>query len=155
MDNKERDWTADLPQTDHIRFFRNTDWSKTSLGPLEDWHATLRTFTTFVLADSRPACLWWGPTSHLTAIYNAHYAPLAGVLHPRLMGATFMEGYPDLWSSICTYFEEAKTTGIGQNYSSAHPLIVERKGYKEEAFFSGSFVPLGPPPNVEGFLNTT
>lgn len=55
----EHDWTEDLPKTDHVRFFRDTDWSKTSLGPLNTWSPTLRLFTGFVLADSRAACLWW------------------------------------------------------------------------------------------------
>jgi hypothetical protein len=61
------DWTAHLPDSDHVRFFRNTAWTRTGLGPLQDWSPTLRLFTGFVLADSRPACLWWGPT--LIAIY--------------------------------------------------------------------------------------
>ena len=155
MHDNEDDWTANLPQTQHVQFFRSTDWSQTSLGPLKEWHSSLRLFTTLVLADSRPACLWWGPIANLTAIYNAHYAPLAGALHPKLMGSTFMEGYPDLWPSISVYFEEAMRTGSGQNYSSATPLIVERKGWQEEAFFSGSFVPLGVPNQIQGFLNTT
>ncbi len=55
----ERDWTEDLPKTDHVRFFRETDWSKSKLGPLNTWSPTLRLFTGFVLADSRAACLWW------------------------------------------------------------------------------------------------
>lgn len=55
----EHDWTEDLPKTDHVRFFREIDWSKSSLGPLNTWSPTLRLFTGFVLADSRAACLWW------------------------------------------------------------------------------------------------
>lgn len=55
----EHDWIEDLPKTDHVRFFRETDWSKSSLGPLNTWSPTLRLFTGFVLADSRAACLWW------------------------------------------------------------------------------------------------
>jgi hypothetical protein len=55
----EHDWTEDLPKTDHVCFFRETDWSKSSLGPLNTWSSTLRLFTGFVLADSRAACLWW------------------------------------------------------------------------------------------------
>lgn len=55
----EHDWTEDLPKTDHVRFFKETDWSKSSLGPLSTWPPTLRLFTGFVLADSRAACLWW------------------------------------------------------------------------------------------------
>jgi hypothetical protein len=53
------DWTTDLPNTEHVRFFRETDWGATPLGPLEHWDPTLRLYTRMLLADSRPACLWW------------------------------------------------------------------------------------------------
>ena len=48
-----------------------------------------------------------------------------------------------------------KRTGQGVHYSSAVPLLVERKGWTEEAFFSGSFTPVGPPHNPDGFYNAT
>jgi hypothetical protein len=69
------------------------------------------------------------------------------------MGSIFQVGYPDLWPSISPYFEQCKTTGRGVKYSSAVSTIVERNGWHEEAFFSGSFVPVGTPV-VEGFINT-
>lgn len=53
------DWTLDLPQTAHVRFFRETDWSRSALGPLQSWDDTLRIFVRLVLADSRAACIWW------------------------------------------------------------------------------------------------
>lgn len=143
------DWTSNLPNTEHVRFFRSIDWSRSLLGPLSTWEETLRLFASFVLADSRAGCLWWGPD--FTAIYNEAYAPLAAQVHPSLMGQTFQAGYPDLWPSIKGYFEEARRTGAGVNYSSDRPLTVERKGWKEEAFFSGSFTPIGPIHNPTGF----
>ncbi|KAJ5055634.1 Pyoverdine/dityrosine biosynthesis protein-domain-containing protein [Bipolaris maydis] len=151
--NEQCDWTAALPQTPHIRFFRNTDWSRTRLGPLDSWSPTLRLFASYVLTDSRAACLWWGDISHLTAIYNDKYVPLAANVHPGLMGSLFQEGYPELWPSVSAYFEQAKSTGIGVNYSSAHSTFVDRKGYREEAFFSGGFTPVGMPGAVEGYIN--
>jgi hypothetical protein len=48
-------------------------------------------------------------------------------------------------------FEESIKTGIGQNVTSDAPLILERNGWTEEAFFSGSFVPIGPPLHPLGF----
>lgn len=149
----EHDWTADLPQTEHVRFFRGTNWAGSHLGPTSGWSPTLRQFTTFVLADSRAACLWWGP--NLTAIYNEAYAPMAAQVHPTLMGSTFAKGYPDLVPSIMAYFDEAKRTAAGVSYSSAAPLLVQRRGWTEEAFFSGSFTPVGPPHQPEGFYNST
>lgn len=148
-DNALQDWTADLPPTEHVHFFRKTDWAHSALGPLQDWSATLRLFTTFVLADSRAACLWWGPS--LVAVYNEAYAPLAAQKHPSLMGSAFRESYPDLWPSISAYFDQCKQTGAGVGYSSSEPLLVERKGWKEETYFSGSFTPIGPPAYPHGF----
>lgn len=176
----EHDWTEDLPKTDHVRFFRETDWKKSSLGPLSTWSPTLRLFVGFVLADSRAACLWWyvyiwklfdlllyrsecrftrHPTDldrgkDLVAIYNAHYAPLACGAHPKLMGSTFQEGFPELWSGIEPIFEQCKTTAAGVNYSSDASLVVERKGWREETFFNGNFVPVGPAHAPEGFYNS-
>ncbi|KAJ4322435.1 hypothetical protein N0V94_002422 [Neodidymelliopsis sp. IMI 364377] len=152
MSSGEHDWTEDLPKTDHVRFFRETDWSKSSLGALSTWSPTLRLFTAFVLADSRAACLWWG--EDLVAVYNEHYAPLACKAHPKLMGSTFKQGYPDLWSGISPFFEKCRTTGAGVNYSSAASLVVERKGWREETFFNGNFVPVGPAYAPEGFYNS-
>lgn len=152
------DWTADLPQTDHVRFFRTTDWSSSALGPLAQWDSTLRNFTRMLFADSRAACLWWcvGADSNLVAIYNDAYKPLASHAHPKLMGTTFQEGYPDLWLSICTYFERARAGGRGIDYSPAESLVVDRSGYREEAFFNGNFVPIGSGPTnqPEGFYNS-
>jgi hypothetical protein len=152
--DRQCDWTAALPQTDHIRFFRTTNWSQTLLGPLDSWSPTLRLFASYVLADSNAACLWWGDITSLTAIYNESYAPLAASVHPGLMGSVFQDGYPELWPTISPYFEQAKRTGAGVSYSSAISTLVERYGYREEAFFSGGFVPVGMPGTVEGYINT-
>lgn len=149
----EHDWTEDLPKTDHVRFFRETDWSQTKLGPLNTWSPTLRLFTGFVLADSRAACLWWG--EDLVAVYNEHYVPLACQAHPKLMGSTFQQGYPELWDGIRPVFEQCRTTAAGVNHSAAASLLVERKGWREEAFFNGNFVPVGPAYAPEGFYNST
>jgi hypothetical protein len=58
-DDDTRDWTLDLPDTPHVRFFRETAWATSALGPLAQWDAALRLFTRMIFADSRAACLWW------------------------------------------------------------------------------------------------
>ena len=80
----------------------------------------------------------------LVAVYNEHYAPLACKAHPKLMSSTFRQGYPELWVGIRSIFEQCRTTGAGVNYSSEASLLVERKGWREETFFNGNFVPVGP-----------
>lgn len=143
------DWTEHLARTEHTRLFRKTDWTRNGLGPLQDWDSTLQLFANFVLADSRAACLWWGPD--FVAIYNEHFAPLCHGVHPTLMGSTYAQGFPELWPHIRLMFAESTRTGVGQNVTSNAPLLVERNGWMEEAFFSGSFVPIGPPHRPLGF----
>ncbi|KAF3048658.1 hypothetical protein E8E11_009810 [Didymella keratinophila] len=69
------------------------------------------------------------------------------------MGSTYAEILPEIWPHIGAMFEESMKTGIGQNVTSEAPLLVERNGWKEEAFFSGSFIPIGPPNRPLGFYN--
>lgn len=90
----------------------------------------------------------------LVAVYNEHYAPLACKAHPKLMGSTFRQGYPELWTGIQPIFEQCRTTAAGVSYSSAASLLVERKGWREETFFNGNFVPVGPAYAPEGFYNS-
>ena len=53
-------WPENLtPMTDHVRFFLETDWSSTSLGPLASWSTTLRLMTQKLFSDPRAACLYW------------------------------------------------------------------------------------------------
>ncbi|CAI6339401.1 unnamed protein product [Periconia digitata] len=149
------DWTEDLPQTDHVHFFRQVDWASSELGPLEHWDDTLRVFIRFLFADSRAACIWWGPS--LVAIYNESYRPLSANAHPQLMGSAFIDGYPDLWDGIKPFFDTARTSGVGVEYSPDSPLIVERHGYREETYFSGNFIPIGngPTNQPQGFYNVS
>ncbi|KAF1933113.1 putative histidine kinase HHK15p [Didymella exigua CBS 183.55] len=146
------DWTQNLADTDHIRLFRETDWTRNGLGSLQDWDSTLQLFANFVFADSRPACLWWGP--EYVAIYNDAFAPMCHGVHPTLMGSTYAESFPEIWPQIRAMCQESIKTGVGQNVTSDAPLLVERNGWKEEAFFSGSFVPIGPHDRPLGFYNS-
>lgn len=53
------DWTLDIPDSDHVRFFRQVDWASSPLGPVSQWASALRLYTYNVFADSRPAVLYW------------------------------------------------------------------------------------------------
>ena len=52
-------WTDVLPPSLHIQFFKDTDWSATALGPLDEWPYLLRQVTRFLMSDSRLATLFW------------------------------------------------------------------------------------------------
>ncbi|TID20341.1 phosphorelay sensor kinase [Venturia nashicola] len=138
---EECDWIEVLPDTEHIRFFRSVDWARTRLGPLRSWNHTLRQSTFQVLADSRPACLYWGVD--YVAVYNAAFVAHAGKKHPAFMGSGFGDdaGFPELFPFIEPMFEQAKSTGIAQDVIET-PMTTERNGYLEETFFTGCFTPI-------------
>jgi hypothetical protein len=60
-------WTEDLPDTEHVRFFKSTKWAETPLGPLEEWGTALKLYTHTVLTDSRPAYIAWSAATVLTS----------------------------------------------------------------------------------------
>lgn len=69
------------------------------------------------------------------------------------MGQPFAFGFPELMPVIEPLFEEAVRLGVAQDVVDA-PMMVERNGYKEEAFFTGNFTPIrGTEGEVEGFYN--
>jgi hypothetical protein len=53
------DWTLDIPDTDHVRFFRSIPWHYSLLGPLPSWKTALRLYVYQLFADNRPSCLYW------------------------------------------------------------------------------------------------
>ncbi|KUJ07023.1 uncharacterized protein LY89DRAFT_692095 [Mollisia scopiformis] len=145
------DWASDLPDTEHIRFFKETDWAATRLGALSTWGIALRLHTMTVMADSQAGCVYWGP-EHV-AIYNEAFMPLAGKTHPKLMGSSFQEGFPELWSAMKSVFEGAKQTRAAVDVVEME-MFVERNSFTEETYFSGNFVPIrGDDGMIEGFHN--
>ncbi|KAJ9118339.1 hypothetical protein QFC22_004255 [Naganishia vaughanmartiniae] len=72
----------------------NTDWSKTDLGPMENWPSSLRTALSIVMAMPGQANLWWG--KELTMIYNDHYASMVQRKHPALFGKSGAEGWAEV-----------------------------------------------------------
>ena len=52
-------WTEDIASTEHVEFFKSVDWSTTNLGRAEQWSNALRLYVHQLLADSRPAIIYW------------------------------------------------------------------------------------------------
>jgi signal transduction histidine kinase/CheY-like chemotaxis protein len=69
------------------------------------------------------------------------------------MGQSFGFGFPELLPFIEPLFEEGVRSGVAQDVVEA-PMMVQRNGYKEEAFFTGNFTPIrGTDGKIVGFYN--
>lgn len=53
------DWTDILPPSHHRQFFKDVNWSATSLGALDTWADHLQQMVRFLMSDYRPAYMFW------------------------------------------------------------------------------------------------
>ncbi|MDQ2773624.1 MAG: PAS domain-containing protein [Acidobacteriota bacterium] len=118
---------------------RSLDWSKTPLGPPETWPQTLKTQINICLNSRFAILIWWGPA--LVMLYNDRYREIIGDKHPVAMGQAGAECWPEIWDMIGPMlrgvFEQGEATWADDLY-----LPLNRKGYREECFFTFSYSPI-------------
>ena len=122
------------------------DWSKTPLGPPEEWSEALRTTVETCLGSRFPVIIFWGP--ELVQIYNDSYRPILGSKHPEALGQTAAECFPEIWDVVGPMLRGVLQTGEA-TWSDDLLLMLERGGFPEECYFTFSYSPAGPAP-VEG-----
>lgn len=117
---------------------RSMDWSKTALGPVENWPQSLRTSVSLCLSSTFPILIAWGPET--IQIYNDSYRPICGAKHPESMGQNFRI----CWETALEVVGDAFTRGEqGEGtYINDQRMFLDRYGYLEEAFMTFSFAPI-------------
>ncbi|HEX7853460.1 MAG TPA: response regulator [Sphingobium sp.] len=123
---------------------RAMDWSRTPLGPPQDWPLSLKTAVRIMLTSQQPIWIGWGP--ELTYLYNDAYRAIIGARHPWALGKPTAEVWSEVWSDIGPMLEQAMG-GVEGTYVEAQLLILERNGYPEETYYTFSHSPI---PNDDG-----
>ena len=72
-----------------------TDWTRTPLGPVDEWPASLRTSLDICLRSRFPILVWWG--DDLVMLYNDAYRSILGGKHPRAMGQPASNVWTEIW----------------------------------------------------------
>jgi signal transduction histidine kinase/ActR/RegA family two-component response regulator len=117
---------------------RTHDWSTSPLGAPAQWPQSLRAVVGLILNSKFPMFVAWGP--ELGFLYNDPYAEILGGKHPSALGRPFQVIWQEIWSDIHPIIVEALD---GQSsYHSNLPLMVNRKGFDEEAWFTFSYSPV-------------
>jgi signal transduction histidine kinase len=121
------------------RLIRAKDWSTTSLGPRSSWPRSLTNSLSMILELPTAAILFWGPDQ--VQLYNDGYAVIMGPRHPRHLGSTFRECWPEAYDAIIPWMrrvlEKGETVEVNQTL-----VPLTRHGFTEEAYFTFSFSPL-------------
>ncbi|MDM0107003.1 PAS domain-containing protein [Variovorax sp. J22R24] len=117
---------------------RSHDWSESPLGPPEAWPQPLQTVVGLLLQSRFPMFVAWG--DELGFLYNDSYAEILGAKHPRALGMRFHDIWSEIWSDISPLIDAAMA---GQAiYREDLPLVMNRKGYDEQTWFTFSYSPL-------------
>ncbi|TPX67093.1 hypothetical protein SpCBS45565_g03998 [Spizellomyces sp. 'palustris'] len=135
--------------TSHLLYTK--DWSKTPLGPMSRWPNSFMTVLSVVLSSTFPMSLWWG--KEMTLLYNDAYVPITGNKHPHGFGTSGREFWAELWPDVVQPIL-GKVWNGETHYEMEQRLFVERFGFKEEGYFTWSFIPIRQENgSVGGWLN--
>ena len=118
---------------------RSKDWSRSVVGPPEEWPQSLRTAISILLNSQFPMFVWWGP--ELITFYNDAYIPIAGKKHPAALGEPGPKVWAEIWDVVGPLAERVMTEGQS-TWSEDQVLYMNRKGYLEETYFTFSYSPV-------------
>ncbi len=118
---------------------RAFDWSQTPLGPVESWPRSLQTTVSIVLGSRYPMFVWWG--EERINLYNDAYIPVLGARHPAALALPGRELWPEIWDvlgpQVDAVFQRGEAT-----WNEDVLLIMERRGFPEETYFTWSYSPV-------------
>jgi signal transduction histidine kinase/CheY-like chemotaxis protein len=120
------------------RLMAELDWSRTPLGPVTGWPQSLRAAVRMLLSSRYPMLLLWG--EEFTQLYNDAYSALIGDKHPAALGGDVRVTLAEGWDVLAPLIDEAMATGVA-SWVPALQLLLDRAGYREEAYFSVSHAP--------------
>jgi signal transduction histidine kinase len=117
---------------------RDFDWAQTPAGPIEQWPVSLKTAVRIILNSRYPMFVWWG--RDLINFYNDAYIPMLGKRHPGALGRPAAEVWADVWPIVGPQTDLVLNKGLS-TWNEELLLVMERKGFTEEAYFTFSYSP--------------
>jgi PAS domain S-box-containing protein len=125
---------------------RSMDWSKTLLGPVDLWSASLQMMVRLLLTNRFPLLLWWGPG--YCQLYNDSYRPMLGTKHPKSMGEPARDCFPEIWHIIGPLIDSPFNGGPAI-WMEDIQLEYQRGDFLEETHFTIAYSPV-PDDSVAG-----
>jgi signal transduction histidine kinase/CheY-like chemotaxis protein len=117
---------------------RGHDWTGSPLGHPRIWPQSLRSVVGLLLESRFPMFVAWG--KELSFLYNDAYAEILGTKHPRALGGRFHDIWSEIWPDISPMIASAMAGEA--TYREDLPLIMNRRGFDEETWFTFSYSPV-------------
>ena len=131
---------------------RDTDWSTTPLGAVEQWPLSLRTLSAMVMTSAHPMFLWWGP-AHVQ-LFNDAYRPSlgSGDRFRHAVGASGPTFWTEIWAQVGADVEAVRAgSGAVSHLDQLVPIL--RNGVIEDVWWSYSYNPVhGDDGQIAGVL---
>lgn len=119
--------------------FKAVDWAKTSLGPMENWPATLKTTLGILFSTQQPMVLYWG--NDYVKFYNDAFIPTMPGKHPFAMGKPAKEVWQEIWEDISPNLKIVMEQGKSTWYEN-QLLPIMKNGKLEDAYWTYSQSPV-------------
>lgn len=142
--------TKDKNSFQELSFFGNSetgklaraiDWSAHTMGPPEKWDQVLKLIINIVMNSRFPMFIAWGKKRIF--FYNDAYVAILEKKHPAAFGNTFNNIWAEIWTDI-----EPLILSVDRGeavYLENLKLIMNRKGFYEETYFTFSYSPIYSP----------
>jgi PAS domain S-box-containing protein len=117
---------------------RAPGWASPVLGAPDSWPQSLRSVVGLMLGAKFPMFVAWGPG--LGLLYNDGYAEILGAKHPAALGSRFDDVWSEIWPDISPLIDAALAGR--PSYHEDLPLLVNRRGFDERAWFTFSYSPV-------------
>lgn len=114
----------------------DTNWSNSSLGPIENWSQSFITIITTSMGSQFPALILWG--KNFITFFNAGYASVLGDKQNWALGKPLKDVWPEAWESLYGMLKEVIATGNG-SWAEDRIYFLNRNGFPEESYFTFSF----------------
>jgi PAS domain S-box-containing protein len=126
-------------QSEMAGLIRAHKWSKTSLGPIEDWSETLLATVNLMLHSPFPTILSWGP--EMVFLYNDAAISTLTEKHPKALGGLYRDVFHEAWELVSADLEACfyrGKTAVRDNMFI--PILFN--GVLENHYWSYSLIPV-------------
>ena len=117
---------------------RSASWPAPFPSSPHEWAHELQVAVNLILNSKFPMFLLWGEDR--ACLYNDGYIPILGGRHPAALGQPYQAVWPEIWHLLDPLIRRA--TGGEALFFDDMPLMVERNGHPEQAYFTFSYSPL-------------
>ncbi|MEQ9439451.1 MAG: PAS domain-containing protein [Cyclobacteriaceae bacterium] len=115
------------------------DWNTHPLGDPTHWPQSLKTSLQIILHSGYPMFIWWSESFYM--FHNDAYLPALGSKHPRALGARARDMWQEIWDQLGSV-AEGILQGKEQFYAEDLLILLDRKGFLEETYWTFSYSPI-------------